>query len=170
MYKKMKYGFTLAELMAVIIIVSLLAVLSAGYYRRAVEQARFSEGLLAASAVAEAVNRAYLEQKMNGVATPTLPAINQLDISFPGSNSCSSTTCTTKYFTIGVSGEGITDAGRIDGIYKKHYFIQIQPHFAANNRDQIACVAVMNSSRGQAFCESMGYTQCDGNGVCTKPN
>ena len=171
MYKKMKCGFTLAELMAVIIIVSLLAVLSAGYYRRAVEQSRFSEGLMAASAVAEAVNRAYLEQKMNGVATPTLPTINHLDISFLGSSSCNDIQCTTKYFHISVdSTNGLTTANRIDGIYPRSYSIQIQPHFAANHRDEISCFAMMNNSRGRDFCESMGYTQCDGNGLCTKPN
>lgn len=168
MHNKIKRGFTLAELMAVIIIVSLLAVLSVGYYRRSVEQSHFSEGLMAASAVAEAVNRAYLEQKMNGIATPVLPTINHLDISFPGSNSCSAATCTTKYFSIGVNSEGVTAADRTGGIYRGQYIIRIQPHFADNNRDQIACVA--NSSSGTAFCEAMGYTHCDNSGVCTKPN
>ncbi|MBQ3667558.1 MAG: prepilin-type N-terminal cleavage/methylation domain-containing protein [Elusimicrobiaceae bacterium] len=167
MYNKIKRGFTLTELMAVVIIIALLAILSTGYYKRSVEQARFSEGLMAASAIVEGVNRDYLEQKMNGIDEVSIPAINQLDISLSGAG-CTSDSCETQYFTVTVDSDtGVTTATRKNGTYANAYSIQIQPHFAASNRDQIACVG--NSEDGQTFCESMGYTACT-EGVCVKPN
>ncbi len=171
MHNKIKNGFTLAELMAVVIIVALLAALSAGYYKRSVEQARFSEGLMAASAIAEGLNRECLERQMNGqtcTGSGWIPYINQLDVGVSGS-SCDQDACQTKHFTITIDPQGVTNAVRTDGIYASTYRIQIQPHFATSNRDQIACVGEDEAGNGQTFCESMGYTSCT-DGVCVKPS
>lgn len=173
MHNEIKNGFTLAELMAVVIIVALLAALSTGYYKRSVEQARFSEGLMAASAIAEGLNRECLERQMNGqncTGSGWIPHINQLDVGVSGS-SCDQDACLTKHFTITIDPQGVTNAVRTDGIYASNdasntYSIQIQPHFATSNRDQIACVG---TGEGETFCQAMGYTQC-ANSVCTKPN
>ena len=172
MYNKTKCGFTLAELMAVVIIVALLAALGTGYYRRSVEQSRFSEGLMTASAIVEGINRDYLEQRMNGVADPSIPRLNQLDIGISGTvehpTACESNVCHTQYFDIRAHSDGMITAGRVDGIYQGAYDIQIQPHFAQADRDQISCKG--NTADGLTFCQAMGYTSCASDDTCTKPN
>ena len=55
--KLTKYGFTLTELMVVVIIIAILAGLGLGSYKKAVERSHFTEGLQAVNAVAEAVTR-----------------------------------------------------------------------------------------------------------------
>lgn len=186
MHKEKKYGFTLAELMAVVIIVAILAMLGASYYRRAVEQSRFSEGLMAASAIAEGVNRLYMDLQAEGLTHEEILAnmfptggnfdITRLDISLPGT-SCGRTLsyqCDTRYYHVMVWDRTIR-ASRRDGIYSdpmQGYFIRIEPHFATTNKDEISCIARGNAAP-KAFCESMGYTSCEqeatGDWKCTKP-
>ena len=74
-------GFTLTELMAVVIILSILSALAAGSYKKAVERSRLSDGLIAATTVMEAVNR-YQAEKYPA-ANADYPKYSQLDISFP---------------------------------------------------------------------------------------
>ena len=169
MQKNKNIGFSLAELMAVVLIVAILAALSVGYYRRSVEQSRFSEGLMAASAIAEGINRAYLDHQMAGTGSSyTVPAISQLDIGIANGENCSGDAycIKTKYFTITVDANSVTKATRSDGKYADLYSIQIQPHFASSNRDQIACVGKDSDGNGKTFCESMGYVCTDN--VCVK--
>lgn len=187
MHKEKKYGFTLAELMAVVIIVAILAMLGASYYRRAVEQSRFSEGLMAASAIAEGVNRLYMDLQAEGLTHEEILAnmfptggnfdITRLDISLPGTSCGRSVShqCDTRYYHVMV-WNGAIQAGRRDGIYSdpmEGYRIHIEPHFAAANKDEISCTVGRNNVASKAFCESMGYTSCEeratGGWKCTKP-
>ncbi len=160
-------GFTLAELMAVVVIISLMVVLSVGYYRRSIEQTRFAEGLMAASTIAEGINRYHMDYPAS-----TQVALSLLDVGIskgaactPASNYC----VQTKHFEVKVDANGVTTAQRAEGKYRDLYFIQIQPHFAASHRDRIACVGADANGNGKAFCESLGYTTCSGDNVCTKP-
>ena len=57
-----KKGFTLAELVAVVVIISILSGIALGAYRQSVERARFSEGLLGAHTFAAAVDVYYEER------------------------------------------------------------------------------------------------------------
>ncbi len=160
-----KFGFTLAELMAVVVIVSLMVVLSTGYYRRSIEQARFAEGLMAASTISEAVNRYWMD---NFSSMPD--KLSKLDIQLSKRTSCGDLCVQTEHFQVEVDDEnGVTTAQRKDGQYADLYYIQINPHFASSHRDQIACVGADTAGNGKAFCESMGYTTCSNANVCTKP-
>ena len=140
--KHTRLGFTLAELLAVVIIVAILAALATGYYKRSVEQSRFAEGLAAASAIAEGVNRSYEEQRMEGIASPTKrPKISSLDISVR-SKACQTVSdycIKAGNFEIVVNAEGVTTAYQGTTTNYK-YSIEVQPHFASSNRDRIACV------------------------------
>ena len=162
-------GFTLAELLAVVIIVALLSSLSLGYYKRSVEQSRFSEGLTAASAVVEAVNQSYFDQQINGVTSPvTRPKIKTLDIELANQGGCASANdycISTPRFEIQVRSGGVVRAYRgSTSAYK--YYIEIQPNFATSNPDQIFCKG--KDTNGNNFCQAMGYTQSGTNGY-TRP-
>ena len=144
-----KFGFTLAELMAVVVIVSLMVVLSTGYYRRSIEQAR----------------RYWMD---NFSSMPD--KLSKLDIQLSKRTSCGDLCVQTEHFQVEVDDEnGVTTAQRKDGKYADLYYIQINPHFASSHRDQIACVGTDAAGNGKAFCESMGYTTCSNADVCTKP-
>ena len=161
-------GFTLAELLAVVIILAILTSLSLGYYKRSVEQSRFGEGLSAASAVVEAVNQAYLDQQLSGETPTARPKVKTLDIDF-----ASATADDTKpysfilpHFEVRVETNGNVRAYRGDAT-SYTYYVNVQPSFASANKDQISCVGA--NADGKTFCESMGYTTCTPNTYsCTK--
>ncbi len=167
-------GFTLTELLAVVIIVAIMAAISTGYYKRSLEQSHFSEGLMAASAIAEGVNREYLRSNLEGTAIKQ-PKLKSLDISISKNQSCetSSAYCVkTKYFEVAVDAQGVTKAYR--GTTSKYkYYIEVQPHFAStvSIRDRIACVGTSSSGvsfNGVDFCQGLGYTECKSH-ICLKP-
>ena len=58
----MKKGFTLAELMAVVVILAIIASIGLGGYKRTVERAKFAEGLNMGHQIAQALARADYER------------------------------------------------------------------------------------------------------------
>ena len=170
--KMNKKGFTLAELLAVVIILAIMAAISVGYYKRSVEQSYFSEGLTAASAIAEGVNREYVRSRLDGT-TIKQPKLKSLDISIAKSGSCATASdycIKTKYFEIAVDSTGVTKAYR--GTTSKYkYYIEVLPHFSSSNKDRIACIASHSSGvnfNAKEFCQGLGYTSCSSN-TCIKP-
>ena len=59
-------GFTLAELLTVVIIIALMSSFGVGYYRRSVAQARFNDNLAKAVRAVEKTNQDYFEYQMQG--------------------------------------------------------------------------------------------------------
>ena len=112
-----KFGFTLAELLAVVLIMAILTILAAGSYRKSVEQSRFSEGLAAASALAESLNRYYIDRRAEGATDATIRneisqmntrgIPNRLDISLPAQNGCSTFLCS-KFFSFRISSDEVS--------------------------------------------------------------
>ena len=158
MKRKFIKGFTLTELMAVVIILSLLTGVAAGTYRKAVERSRVSDGLTAASTVMSAVERYYVERGDNR------PELTKLDISFPNQKTCTLSAepdfCfKTKYFETTYYKEGYTDAVRPGGNYKIRVFSNM---FGNNLRQPPACIA--DNTRARDLCISAGYIQCAGGG------
>ena len=166
--KYMHTGFTLAELLAVVIIVAILSSLSLGYYKRSVEQARFSEGLSLAGTLVEALNQAYWEDVREGAANATKKRkIATLDFALPNTSACSTPSdycIKTPHFELQIDEENnkaFVKAYR-GASTSSRYYIQVRPVFgsdvSASDRDQIACVGIGTS--GKTFCESLGYTRC----------
>ena len=143
--KLTKHGFTLTELMAVVIIIGILAGIGFGSYQKAIERSRFSEGLAAGAAVQEAVNRYYYENT---------------DLS-DGSKDCASKNdyCVrTKYFEVIVNNTGRVYAYHMKGNTRQLYYLLWLPSFDSS-REGEACVPFgSNTTEGVDFCKSMGYT------------
>ena len=123
----MKKGFTLAELLAVVIIVALMASFSVGYYTKSKAQAKFTEVLDRANAEAERVNQDTLELAMEGGTVSFVPY---------SSGGYGQACDASAHYCIQVSTDYVTDVprGRVACV----------PDDGANGK-------------GQAFCETMGY-------------
>lgn len=152
-------GFTLTELMAVVIIIGILSAIGAGSYKKAVERSRISDGVLAATAVMESVNRYYAD---NPLATDaTYPTVNKIDIDFPNQTSCGSYCIKTKFFEVTVCNSGFTDAQRKKGTVLGDYAIRAYSGEFGSERNTPASCVYYNAG-GKDLCISAGYPNCSG--------
>lgn len=162
-------GFTLTELMAVVIIVAILSAVAAGSFKRAMERSHFSEGLVAANTVLAAVERYYAESCNEGSCV-TRPKLSHLDISLANQRACTTLPeyCTkTKYFEITVY-TGYVDAVRKKGNKDGDYTIRVFPESFGNyQRTGDACIA-NTLPGGKDLCVSLGYTNCNSSNYCYK--
>lgn len=71
-------GFTLVELLVVVLIIGMIAAIALPQYRKAVEKARMTEGITMVEKIAEAQQRYYM---VYGAFTQD---INDLDLDIPG--------------------------------------------------------------------------------------
>lgn len=155
LYKRtLKAGFTLAELMAVVIIIAILAGIGFGSYQKAVERSKMQEGLQMGHAVMQAVNRYYYDYP--DASDRTSPLFSNIDIEL-SNGSASGRMFTGKNFTVTINKGSVTVA-RGDG----PYFTIYSDAFGSNKNKGDVC-------GGDAdLCKSMGYTSCSGS-LCSKP-
>lgn len=159
--KLTKHGFTLTELMAVVIIIGILAGIGFGSYQKAIERSRFSEGLAAGAAVQEAVNRYYYENTDLASSARKYPKIAYLDISLANAKDCATKSdyCVrTKYFEVIVSNSGSVYAYHMKGTTRQLYYLLWLPSFGSERKSEACAPFGSNATEGADFCKSMGYT------------
>lgn len=158
--KLTKYGFTLTELMVVVIIIAILAGIGLGSYKKAVERSHFTEGLQAANAVAESVARYYYDNPE--ASDRRQPAMDRLDIALSNAEkrTCravatqdSKYCARTKYFEVRIYN-GYVSADRVKGNNTGDYSIFSYPQF---NAQQDVCRG--NTQVGKDLCVSLGYVK-----------
>ena len=100
----MTKGFTLIELMAVVIIVSILAAVALPQYTKAVNRARLAEAVENAAAIQRGIDM-YCTQFKCPLASGTVYFLRnggeRLDIDVRKGLSCDSSNCKSKYFSYG---------------------------------------------------------------------
>lgn len=169
--KLTKHGFTLTELMAVVIIIGILAGIGFGSYQKAIERSRFSEGLAAGAAVQEAVNRYYYENTDLSDRARKRPKMAYLDIGLANAKDCATKSdycIRTKYFEVSVDTLGWVYAYHMKGTTRQLYYIRRFPSFYSARKGEACIPFGGNSTEGADFCKSMGYTAQSGS-VYYKP-
>ena len=168
--KNILFGFTLTELMAVVVILAILLSMAAGSYKRAVEQSKFNDGLIQATSVMEAIERYHAEHiNEPGSRQPhprfldTIPQKTGYAIYAQDSNGI-------YYFQAAYFDTYIYD-GYVDAVRKKTggYTVRVYSSTFGNNmRRGSSCI--YKNNEGKNVCVAVGYTNCDTNtSVCDKP-
>ncbi len=98
-----KKGFTLIEMLVVVLIIGILAGIALPQYTKTVEKTRLAEALLTANALQKAIDMYILQ---NGYYSPsgirTYFHFDELDIELQNNyDNCSDYGCTNKYFSVG---------------------------------------------------------------------
>lgn len=158
----MKKGFTLAELMAVVVIIAIISSIGLGGYRRTVERAKLTEGLNMAHQIAQALARADWD-RYNSCGTFDTPW-DQLDIDSSGKNTMGKNSLDLEgRFTITLE---TTPAGtHIKAVREngEDYTLEVPIDCG------LSLAKLKDRCKGNTdFCISAGFSNCT-NGTCTKP-
>ena len=178
--KRSKAGFTLTELMAVVIIVTILAALGLGSYRKAVERTRISDGVTVASNMMGSVDR-YYEEIVSTIGSEwtitdpdNRPDVTKLDMAFDNRwGPCVNATndeqgycIKTPYFEV-VVFNGYTDARRVKGNALGDYTIRAYSEVLPSSPHQRGRpVCRFHNEGGRDICISAGYTTCNNVACC----
>ncbi len=144
-------AFTLAELLAVVVILAILTGIAIGSYRRSVERAKFSEGLSLAEQVAAARDMYYYD-RLYGGATASIPvSFNLLPLELAGA---SGSTYKGSNFTLSIRNQSYVEATHNDGDYGICVYQEAAVSGGAISKPK--CLGL--TDEGKEICKSMGYT------------
>ncbi len=153
----MKKGFTLAELMAVVVIIAIIAAIGLGGYRRTVERAKLTEGLNMAHQIGQALARADWERD-NRCGTLDTPW-NMLDIDSTGYTIGADKLEITGRFKLTQDGSNI----KVERLGGEAYTLEVPIDCG------LSPAKLKDRCKGNTdFCISAGFSNCT-NGTCTKP-
>lgn len=150
-------GFTLSELLAVVVILSILAIMATGSFRLAIEKAHFTEGLQAAEKVAAALERFYYENPSLPYEERIYPSMEQLDLSFSDMGPCTAVTKGT--YTFEAAEEFVNEYGDEDHFFGGSSYIDAARAYESRCRrigkfeiglvrDQRGCATIVTAIRG----------------------
>ncbi len=154
----MKKGFTLAELMAVVVIIAIIASIGLGGYKRTVERAKLTEGLNMAHQIAQALARADWD-RYNSCGTFDTPW-DQLDIDSSGKKTMGKNSLDLEgRFTITRE----VDVIKVERKGGEGYTLEVPIDCG------LSLAKLKDRCKGNPdFCISAGFSNCT-NGTCTKP-
>ena len=99
---KDKKGFTLLELLVVVLIIGILAAIALPQYRKAVEKSKVAEALVNIKNIEDSINRLLLAETVDEINS-----LEQLDIEFP---EVENGVYVSQNFTYGILGSGFWDS------------------------------------------------------------
>ena len=142
-------AFTLAELMAVVVIISILAGIAIGSYRRSVDRAKFADGRSLAHQVAAARDTYYYDRVYNGETASMPTSFSLLPLEF---NGASGSTYNGDNFKVYIGNVNYVRADDNDGNYG------ICVYQEANKRGKVSGEkCIYYNTDGNEFCQSMGF-------------
>lgn len=145
-------AFTLAELMAVVVIIAILAGIALGSYTKSVERGAFTEAKTLSHQIAAARDTYYYDRIYGGNSASMPTTFGALSLELPGASTISST-YTGKNFTFSISNTSYVKATHVDGGYGLCVY---QEANASGKVSEEKCFGA--TDKGKDFCKSMGYT------------
>lgn len=148
-------AFTLAELMAVVVIIAILAGIALGSYTKSVERGAFTEAKTLSHQIAAARDTYYYDRIYGGNSASMPTNFSSLALELPGASNSS---YTGKNFTFSISNTSYVKATHVDGGYGLCVY---QEANASGKVSEEKCFGTTDA--GKDFCKSMGYSS-PGNG------
>lgn len=143
-------AFTLAELMAVVVIIAILAGIAIGSYRRSVDRAKFADGRSLAHQVAAARDSYYYDRLYSGDTAVIPTNFSWLPLELDGA---SGSTYNGDNFSISIANTNYVRAYDNDG----NYGICVYQEAGVRGKVKAeTCVGL--TTEGKEFCQSMGYS------------
>lgn len=154
--KTARGGFTLTEMLTVVLIVGVLAAVAVPQYRRTIQRTRATEAVAMLKALADSSERlaiAFGKRTVAAVATSGKFTFERLDVINQDSISCSfpeDDTMTCDHFTYVLGGDGTIAATQPStGVT-----LTIYPDKSSVDSDYITCAEEENGT----YCDLYGYT------------
>ncbi len=151
----MKKGFTLTELLVVVLIIGILSAIALPQYQKAVEKARMAEAFILLRAIRDAQIRYHLA---NGEYA-SFADMDALDITIPHTSTANysgQARLVTKDFAYTCHGTGETEIAVAQRMpIAERYYLSIE----STNLDKIICVSYEQASNVQKkLCEQVNET------------
>ena len=142
----MNRGFTLIELMVVVLIIGILSAVALPQYQKAVEHARAAEALTLMAAVSESLQRYHSQYD----AWPTTPT--KLDVEIPKNTSCPSSHLGGKHYCLELSNGTVSAIRKKDNTVIYTLKTTITPNAEGTYTTKRQCVPASGNTEGQGYC------------------
>ncbi|MGB2578431.1 prepilin-type N-terminal cleavage/methylation domain-containing protein [Elusimicrobium simillimum] len=150
-------GFTLIEVLVVVMIIAILGIIAVPQYIRIVERSRMSEAQVALKAAAESIQRA--EKIKHGIVGEN--NWDMIDIKMGGDYDKTTHTYTTSDFVYTLNEQSLSSVKHtfINATKREAPYYSMEMHVNKGDLSPVICTYATGDTKAKSACEDGGYTQ-----------